>query len=191
LLRGPSVWIKKWVDYSSKYGLGYLLSNNATGVFFNDSTKIVLDQASQGQNGKNFFYYYERKPISATEKQDVMTTHSLLEYPKELQKKVTLLQHFRSYLENNAQTNGSGTNGPTSGKSANIDSDVEMRDETTQKMANSGGPIVYVKKWMRTKHAIMFRLSNKIVQVSFQDHTEILLNSESRLVTYVNKKGER
>lgn len=50
---------------------------------------------------------------------------------------------------------------------------------------------VYVKKWMRTKHAIMFRLSNKIVQVNFQDHTEILLNSESRLVTYVNKKGER
>jgi polo-like kinase 1 len=64
-----------------------------------------------------------------------------------------------------------------------------MRDETAQKM--TGGPIVYVKKWMRTKHAIMFRLSNKIVQVSFQDHTEILLNSESRLVTYVNKKAER
>lgn len=53
------------------------------------------------------------------------------------------------------------------------------------------GHIVYVKKWMRTKHAIMFRLSNKIVQVNFQDHTEILLNSENRLVTYVNKKGER
>lgn len=44
---------------------------------------------------------------------------------------------------------------------------------------------------MRTKHAIMFRLSNKIVQVNFQDHTEILLNSESRLVTYVDKKGDR
>jgi hypothetical protein len=25
------------------------------------------------------------------------------------------------------------------------------------------GDIVYVKKWMRTRHAIMFRLSNKIV----------------------------
>ena len=37
----------------------------------------------------------------------------------------------------------------------------------------------------------MFRLSNKIVQVNSQDHTEILLNSESRQVTYVNKRGER
>lgn len=26
-LTGPSCWVKKWVDYSSKYGLGYLLSN--------------------------------------------------------------------------------------------------------------------------------------------------------------------
>jgi polo-like kinase 1 len=113
------------------------------------------------------FYYYERKPISATEKQDVMTTHSLLDYPKELQKKVTLLQHFRSYLENNAATTGTGTNGPTSGKSANVESDIEMRDESGQLKTSNGPPIVYVKKWMRTKHAIMFRLSNKIVQVSF------------------------
>lgn len=40
------IYVKKWVDYSSKYGLGYLLSNGATGVFFNDSTKIVLDPKS-------------------------------------------------------------------------------------------------------------------------------------------------
>ena len=44
---------------------------------------------------------------------------------------------------------------------------------------------------MRTRHAIMFRLSNKVVQVNFQDHTEIMLSSETKLVTYVNKRGER
>ena len=38
--------------------------------------------------------------------------------------------------------------------------DVMMKDE-------SSSSNVYVKKWMRTKHAIMFRLSNKIVQVNF------------------------
>lgn len=37
------VYVKKWVDYSSKYGLGYLLSNGSTGVFFNDNTKIISD----------------------------------------------------------------------------------------------------------------------------------------------------
>jgi len=40
--REAEVWVKKWVDYSTKYGLGYYLSNEVTGVFFNDSTKIIL-----------------------------------------------------------------------------------------------------------------------------------------------------
>lgn len=33
----------QWVDYSAKYGLGYLLSNGCSGVFFNDSTKLIFD----------------------------------------------------------------------------------------------------------------------------------------------------
>ena len=41
--KSQEIWVKKWVDYSGKYGLGYLLSNGSTGVYFNDSTKIILD----------------------------------------------------------------------------------------------------------------------------------------------------
>ncbi len=51
--------------------------------------------------------------------------------------------------------------------------------------------MVYLKKWMKTRHASLLRLSNKIVQVVFTDKTEIILSSESKLVTYVNKKLER
>ena len=89
-------------------------------------------------------------------------------HPEHLNKKVTLLQHFKSYLE--TKNDGSSSNNASS---------------------PSNDKIVYVKKWMRTKHAIMFRLSNKVVQVDFQDKTEVLLNSESRWVTYLNKKGEK
>ena len=49
--RGPTVWVKKWVDYSSKYGLGYTLSNGCLGVYFNDNSKMVRDAA-----GKNITY---------------------------------------------------------------------------------------------------------------------------------------
>eukprot|EP01017_Pseudomicrothorax_dubius_P045733 TRINITY_DN794_c0_g1_i1.p1 TRINITY_DN794_c0_g1~~TRINITY_DN794_c0_g1_i1.p1 ORF type:complete len:643 (-),score=160.85 TRINITY_DN794_c0_g1_i1:66-1994(-) len=153
------IYVTKWVDYSSKYGLGYLLSNGSTGVYFNDSTKIVLEP-----NG-TYFEYIERRQ---TDKQDMVVSHTLNDYPKELQKKVTLIQHFKIYLEaENKETAGQG--------------DLE----------NKGEPLVFVKKWMKTKHAIMFRLSNKIVQVDFKDKTEIILSSESKTVTYVNKKGER
>jgi len=62
------VWVKKWVDYSSKYGLGYYLSNEATGVFFNDSTKIVLDP-----NGFHFDYMERR----SADRQDVGKEYTL------------------------------------------------------------------------------------------------------------------
>jgi polo-like kinase 1 len=162
------VWVKKWVDYSSKYGLGYYLSNEATGVFFNDSTKVVVDP-----NGFHFDYMERR----SSDRQDVGKEYTLTEYPKDLQKKVTLLQHFRSYLE--------GSEKP---KSDVAPTQVEGEEFPKVRKVKD---VVYVKKWMRTRHAIMFRLSNKVVQVNFQDHTEIMLSSETKVVTYVNKKGER
>jgi len=55
--------------------LGYLLSDGSAGVFFNDSTKIVAEQ-----NGQVFFYY-ERKAVSATEKQDVLSKYPFSDYP--------------------------------------------------------------------------------------------------------------
>jgi hypothetical protein len=33
--------VRKWIDYSSKYGIGYALTNNMIGVYFNDSTKML------------------------------------------------------------------------------------------------------------------------------------------------------
>ena len=44
---------------------------------------------------------------------------------------------------------------------------------------------------MKTRHAILFRLSNKIVQVNFTDKTEVILSYEHKMLTYVNKKSER
>ena len=177
-LKGPDTWVKKWVDYSSKYGLGYLLSNGFSGVFFNDSSKIILNPET-----KVFFYIERRSP----DRQEVIVTHKIDDYPKELQKKVTLLQHFKNYLE-----------GDNNNKNDEKDKDKEREEENNENNKNEEKekeigekPFTYVKKWMRTRHAIMFRLSNKIVQVCFQDHTEIILSSESRIVTYVNKKGER
>ena len=37
----------------------------------------------------------------------------------------------------------------------------------------------------------MFRLSNKVVQVNFTDKTEIILSSQTKIVTYVSKHRER
>jgi len=52
----PNIWVTKWVDYSSKYGLGYVLNNGNYGVFFNDRTKIILNPKA-----KKFFILEAKK----------------------------------------------------------------------------------------------------------------------------------
>ena len=177
-LKGPDTWVKKWVDYSSKYGLGYLLSNGFSGVFFNDSSKIILNPTTSQ------FNYIERR---MADKQEIVSTHNMSNYPKELQKKVTLLHHFKNYLEGDSNTSEQQTQ-PSTNQEENENKEDKEKDKDKEKKDK---PFTYVKKWMRTRHAIMFRLSNKIVQVCFQDKTEIILSSESRVVTYANKRGER
>ena len=73
------------------------------------------------------------------------------------------MQHFRSYLE--------GTEKPDKNK----EEEEKKKENPDPVPPRSLENVVYVKKWMRTRHAIMFRLSNKIVQVNFQDHTELSL----------------
>ena len=155
------VYVVKWVDYSSKYGLGYLLSNHNVGIFFNDLSKIVYNP-----KGTNFLFV-ERNPNDRIE---LITPHFFNEdFNKEINKKVTLLNHFKKYL---------------------LEEENEII-QTNEKYNINEKNYVYVKKWMRTKQAILFRLSNKIIQVCFLDTTEIILKSDTKQITYINKKNER
>ena len=44
--------------------------------------------------------------------------------------------------------------------------------------AKSALDSVYIKKWVRTQEAIVFKLSNKITQVNFTNKSEILLDMD-------------
>ena len=167
-LKGPDIWVTKWIDYSSKYGLGYLLNNGFIGIHFKDSSKIILNPLS-----KQFFYIEGQ----ISDKKEIINSYNLEKYPKELQKKVTLFNHFQNYLE------GEG----------NYTDLYISQDKEKKIIEDKNTPFIYVKKWMRTRDSIIFRLTNKIVQVSFQDKTEIIISREreSKTVTYCNKKGER
>ena len=90
------VLIVKYVDFSSKYGLGYKLSNGSYGVLFNDSTKIVI------LNDGFHFAYIERLKQSDNYA-EVVSVLSFFDYPDAINKKVVLLQHFKSYLEGNTK----------------------------------------------------------------------------------------
>jgi hypothetical protein len=90
----PKLFITKWIDYSNKYGLGYQLRDGSVGVYFNDSTSIIL-----ATDCLHFEYLYYKKEHERTVLQ--RESHTMNEFSIELQKKVTLLKHFRGYMQEN------------------------------------------------------------------------------------------
>jgi polo-like kinase 1 len=143
-----SVYVSKWIDYSSKYGFVYLLTNGNTGFYFNDESKIIL-------NDENNINYIQRK-----DKRDVLHKYTTSDYPFELNKKVKLIFHFKKYFD------------------------------TKTENGNSSG-LIYVKRYLRTRHSILLRLSNKLIQVIFNDNSMLLLNSYHKNVIYIDSKNSQ
>ena len=105
-----------------------------------------------------------------------MSHFDFFNYPESINKKVVLLQHFKSYLDGNQkfkplEFSFTKENAPT-------------RQDCDDKQ------LVYIKKWKRAKKAILLRNTNKIIQVMFQDQSELILCSGSGYVTFINSKQE-
>ena len=197
-----NVWVVRYVDYTSKYGLGFLFNTGSAGVYFNDSTKIVLSA-----DGTVFQYTERRRRDSSTGSEHSSQKHLITCYPPELQKKVTLLKHFRNYLvdqqKNSTKTDGSDDDGSqgltgnpglikegviSDGACASVKFGTSstryngLEENNWQRSNSEGAPdspsaiddeddqdMPFLKKWVRTKHAILFRISNRTVQVVFYD----------------------
>ena len=166
-LNPPEIWIENWVDYSWKYGIGYILNNGNTGVYFNDCSKIILNPRN------NNFYYIEK--FSKDKEMPANALHNISKYPKELEKKVILLQHFKKYLE--------GENSKSFNNILNSEEGKTINDEEE---------FNYVKTWYQMgKEITVFKLK-KIVQIYFNDKCQIIFSLSSiKNFTYINKRGVR
>ena len=165
----PEAWIVRWIDYSSKYGIGYQLSTGRIGVYFNDATKMVFTT-----NSRSVEYLFRHKG----DKSDTVNVFSLDDefLGGDAKKKTTLIRNFKGYLQTNSEKEGC-----TRGLSA-----FSTFPDTSDPVGSSTSLPLHLKRWMRTKHALVFQLSNKVWQVIFQDRTEVILSATSHLCHYMS-----
>ena len=197
-LSKKEVWVVKWVDFSSKYGIGYILNNGLIGVYFNDNSKILFNPK------ENRFTIDERK---ISDQQELLYTIGYNEYPDGLKKKIFLFHNFKKLLEEENKPNKSNEKkrqsmhksgmkekhrSKTKGKKENEnnkDNDFNRTVSVSDKFEEID--YIFVKKWLKTKHAIIFRFSNKVIQVCFKDNTQLIIHPLNQTVTYINKAEEK
>ncbi|KAJ3060694.1 Cell cycle serine/threonine-protein kinase cdc5/MSD2 [Podochytrium sp. JEL0797] len=166
----PDLFIIKWIDYSNKYGLGYQLQDGSIGVYFNDSTSILL--AADEEHIEYLYYETGREGGAGTKMH--RRPYTMSSHPEELKKKVTLLKHFGGYMQENLFKGVAGEETGRGGAAA----------------ACKTSDLTFLTKYLRTKHGVIFRLSNQVVQINLFDHTKLILSQNATVVTYIDKNRD-
>ncbi|KAI9308489.1 kinase-like domain-containing protein [Cunninghamella echinulata] len=142
----PIIWdknnsfINKWIDFTTKYGLGYNISDGERGVLFNDTTTLITFD--------DIIYKYIIHGVNRT-----IQEYHVNDIPSHLKKKVYIMENFRNYMNE---------------KLACIASDIQS--------TSSNG--IFLVKYIVVKEAVVFRLSNKVLQFNFFTSKDKLIFTE-------------
>ncbi|PRP87793.1 putative protein kinase [Planoprotostelium fungivorum] len=161
VLEDPTCWVERWVDLSAKYGLGYQLVDGTYGAVFNDHSRIALYSRPRSSFafGKNQESIIEYRSHQGERMILTQTQAEQAHLEHQIKKKVTLLNMFKNHFTDHA--------GPCEAKA---------------------GQQYHLTRWFRTKSAIIFRMSDRSIQLNFLDHTKLMLSHDGQVVTFVDKK---
>ncbi|GAA6007712.1 hypothetical protein JCM10207_004850 [Rhodosporidiobolus poonsookiae] len=164
----PSVFLTSWVDYTHKYGTAYSLTDGTAGVYFNDSTTMVLSP-----NKEHFDYIQNRRANVYTRKNHAMSSlpssaPSAAAGGDDLERKAYLLRYFEDYM---AKT---------------LRRDLPWQWEDRGRTRNMD----FLVKYYRMKNAIVFKLSNDVLQFNFYDHTKLVISLSGLSLTFISPSFE-
>lgn len=169
----PPLWVAKWVDYSSKYGVGYMLSDGTVGIYFNDATKMVFT----GKTDDSIILYRgsEASPVNRNVEPVAVDPKNFDKTNKDIVKKVKLATHFHHYIT-------SGSENPTVFKSHGGLGLVETSSSKRREFESVGSR--FVKSCLKSSKGIFWRLSNRTVQFNFFDESEMFLSPTHQLIVF-------
>lgn len=153
----------KWCDYSSKYGLAYLLSDGRFGVSFNDGSRFLAK--AQDKN----FVYQSKVKYNDGKIRNITRKHEFAAFPEDLTQKVRLWAKFKDYLQSDSVKNNSKLAAP---------------EETPSEQD------VLVKSWERRSDKTIFYLSSGLIQANFKDGSEVYIDTALDTIALVSSKME-
>ncbi|KAJ9053515.1 Serine/threonine-protein kinase plk1 [Entomophthora muscae] len=147
-------FISKWVDHGDQYGLGFELLDSTVGIFFRDSTSMVMAPDMYHLE----YLYYPPNDENNGIKCEFLLSNSL---PSPLHKKQRVLKRYSRYMTDRLS---SAVAAPFR---ASVLPPHLLNPPPYAVPANKAmAQLPYITKFLRTRRASLFRLSSRVVQVS-------------------------
>lgn len=176
-VESPKHIIVSWLDHFGKYGLGYVLSSGALGVFMKDGTTLITSSSRNNidyispatSSNRNLIPQTASLPLGERLRRDNFSsdpissseTNDAPPYPTKLHEKMKIIKYFEREIMERLYAN---------------DSPLAWRDEETHTN------LVFTQSWYRTPDCIMFRLSDGTNQVSRERE-----GSKERVLVYLKR----
>lgn len=159
--KNTCLFITKWVDYTNKYGVAYILTDGTCVAMYNDNTSLVVDSVG-GQRVEFITQSIVDVPTSRrNNKQEVTyrrlsTTMTVMNQKKKssrgLASKVTMWKRFGNYMKTNLGSEAEW-------------SFTRERDHSEQSAQDPEGGMIFVTHYARLRRCAMFRFSDGGFQV--------------------------
>ena len=182
--------VRRWVDYSQLYGLGYLLSNGSVGAYYNDTSKILLTRKRRwaracGGGGealhRSVRYICDDTLIAYRTDADGETTLGL---SHDRLKKLRIANDFRAFLCDPsahprcalaAPPPPEAVNGDEAGMMVVADEDAEGVEVFGDEYEEDDAEVVMVTHYYKVADGIIFRFSNGSMQINYQSKVRLLV----------------
>ena len=171
-----SIRISKYFDYSSKFGFVYFINNTHIGICFNDFSNIIKS-VPESLNEKCEYLYYEKdgQPYTPLNDEELSNYLKNENTSKDIIKKFEI---FKRIVEKHQK---------------DFDDLRELKNEFIPINYNNNegyNKVFFIKKFLISKNAVLFRLSNKLIQIFFKDNTEVSFSTETTKFIYINQDGK-
>jgi polo-like kinase 1 len=154
--------ITSYVDLNAKFGYVYISAIHI-GIWFKDQTNIIKNF---NKNDRNYLQitYFDKDCKNKMNINDIENYARNKNNPSDLIKKCEIFKHILNKYANNEK--------------------IFSKDFKEV-------PLFCVKKVMNLQHTMMFRLTNKVIQIFFEkEKSEMIMSTECNDFIYKDKKGE-
>ena len=152
-------YVQHYQDYIYKYGVGYVLTNGVIGFCYNDMTNLLWFE-SKDKYGYSDYYGKNDKAGMVYIKDDGNNERNI-------EKKLKIIKHFVNHCDK---------------------LDV-VKKSTIPKLSSANNEEVAVKRIIKTRKGILFRLTNNLTQMIFLDNSQIITSFNKKYLIYISKKG--
>ena len=161
------IYVKIYLNYNERFGVGYLLNNGDTGVYFKDDTILLLNKEQD-----NYFYINKDKSENFYTKDNI---------PEIIGKKIKILNGFIKYFENHKTEKGQENIKTEEKESAKTEEKEKTKKEDKKEK------YIYAKNVIIDKKCVILKLINEVEHIFFADNVEIIMSRNENILTYIEK----